>query len=467
MDRLDPSKKVVRAGRDNLLPERVSKQTNDNGRQVVIEAKDVYSTKQSPNNTKGHELSCLEQRQNIQVPKSSTPTSTSTKEENGGKSVGSNALFVRRLSQSGVSPGSQEFQFVLKGFIPPKEYEVVKPKSQVGKTKHRKISFNDYGRASQTTKRFEDMSLSPRPKRSLDMLNAPTISSINRAVDHRKTENNGKTTQSRRSFPFSNIKEAWQESESSLQESKVERRRHVSLPAPPPGFYLRKKQETFIESFKAEKTNRKDSGNSSSVRSNRKISTVFSPNLYEMKSASLPTGSPRASSANEGETITAHRKVSPEFGDLASFAKGKVEPESFESQPKKESPTLNTELLKIKQISTANGHDLHPNLLLGIKSKQAGSNGELLDDGEHQAAFRARKNFQRIGKAAVAARRFLGIQSRETAGSPKQQHHRGISPLAKSEKPFDQMVEEVKCSYQGLQLGPKSEEEKQFTEPDS
>lgn len=458
MDRLDPSKNVVRTGRDNLLPKRVAKQLKDNGRQVVIEAKDIYSTKQTANNTtKGQELSCLEQRENIHIRKISAPTSTSTKEENS-KSVASDGLFLRRLSQSGVSPGSQEFQFVLRGFMPQKESEVVKPKSQIGKTKNRKISFNDYGRASPTTKRLEDMSLSPRPKRSLDILNAPTISSINRAVDHRKTENNGKTTQSRRSFPSSHIKEAWQESESSLQASKAERRRHVSLPAPPPGFYLGKKQETLVESYKGEKAHHKDS--SSSVKSNRKISTVLSPNLYGMKSTTASTGSPRAS-ANVGELNTAHSKVSPPVGDIGNIAKAKFEPVSFESQPKKDSPTLNTELLKIKQISAANGHDLHPNVLLGIKSKQAGSIGKSIDhDGDHQAALRARKNFQRMGKAAVAARRFLGIQMRETTASPpNQQHQLGISPLAKSDRPFDCMVEEMNSSYQGLQLGTKSEED--------
>jgi len=145
---------------------------------------------------------------------------------------------LRRLSQSGLTPGSEEFQSVLKDFIFKPEVKEKESKSQVSKPKCRKISFNEFGRASRFAKRLEDMSLSPRPKRSIDMLNAPTISSINRAVDHRKVENNGKLAQSRRSFPFSGIKEAWYESESSVQGSKSERRRHVSLPARPTGFCL-------------------------------------------------------------------------------------------------------------------------------------------------------------------------------------------------------------------------------------
>lgn len=370
----------------------------------------------------------------------------STKDKDSDSSVCS----LRRLSQSGVMPGSNEFQTVLKHFIPEPETEKQQAnKSKPSKTKCRKISFNEFGRASRFAKRLEDTSLaSPRPKRSIDMLTTPA-SILSANPDHDKLQNNGTIAQSRKSFPFYGIKEAWHDPERSFNGSKTERRRHVSLPSPPSGFSLDKvttdSLETLVEPFKIEKPARRKSSQTNNninvgARSRRKISTVILPDFNNgmTSEANCPSQnnprkySPASSVGNETENKMKSRKTTPPHFDAK------------------------------RKTSGAMGQDLHPNLLLGVKQSSS-HEGELSPSlekqfsaedtaGEQRVAMKAHKNFKRIGKAALAARRLLRISNDETQTQT-------ISPLAKEEeKQFDEMVEVMKTSYQDMRL---DEREKQ------
>lgn len=357
----------------------------------------------------------------------------------------SSSSSLRRLSQAGIAPASDEFKSVLKDLNPQPEAEIKQKstKTQSSKTKVRKISFNEFGRASRFAKRLEDLSLSPRPKRSIDSLTTHTFGAQNRpSPDNRKLENNGSIGQSRKGLALHGIKEAWNLPERPVAISKQERRRHVSLPAPPSGFSLDKlvyqDTSTVVEPFQTfEKGSRKKSVTNS--RPGRKISTVVSPNYTTMsQQPKEPDAHQPSKSSNNSSSL--------EHNDFTL-------------------PHLNE--VKTKHFSTAKGtHDLHPNLLLGIQTKQTGPNNDKelptqlekqlsTEDtaGEHCVALKAHKNFRRIGKAALAAKRFLKIQNEEYT---QEVHKRSISPLAKEDKDFDDMVEAMKTSYQELCLAEKN-----------
>lgn len=417
--------------------------SNTRHKKVVNQPSDPLN---KTNSASGHTRIAV---RDIYSPNSSQGISTKDNDDGDGDDLRSNGSTsgVRRLSQSGVTPGSQEFQSVLRDFIPPPEekQQPKESKSHSSKTKCRKISFNEFGRASRFAKRLEDMSLSPRPKRSIDMLTTPAISSsINNA---RTLENNETLTQSRKGLPFYGIKEAWYEPESSQSSRSETRRRHVSLPAPPTGFALEKltdsrNQETLVEPFRTEKPPRRKSSNNnnnnSAVRIGRKISTVVSPNFNMNTEATQPTQSQNA------------RKWSPTNSAVKSTEN------EVKMKPRKDTPPHFD--MKKKKLSGVNGQDLHPNLLLGIKptSHNEGDFPPSLEKqfstedaaGEQHVAMKAHKNFKRIGKAALAARRFMKINNDDSGMAQK----RGISPLAKEEKQFDEMVEVMKTSYQDLSL---------------
>lgn len=415
------------APKGNMRHKKLSKQPSDplsnRTRPRQVEVKDIYSSSSSRASTRTDDYA-----------------------EDGANEAGVQSL--RRFSQSGVTPGSEEFQSVLKDFIPKAEETPKQPKrTPQSKTKFRKISFNEFGRASRFNKRWEDMSLSPRLKRSsVDTVTTPTtcINHTYRTTDYRKFENNETLAQSRKSLPFQGVKEAWHGFECSFEASKLEKRRHVSLPAPPTAFSLDKatnSQETLVEPFRAEKTPRNKSNSNCSVRAGRKISTVVSPNLSMSEPLSEPIRPTRKSS------------------DSSTTSKNEKDSKNIQ---RRESPHHCFSDVKKKQLSHTMGQDLHPNLLLGIKCKQTGSNndGELpslekqlsAEDpaGEQHVAMKAHKNFKRIGKAALAARRFLKIRN-EAPGSTKH----AISPLAREEKEFNEIVEVMKASYQDLCLGDK------------